>query len=327
MRHLTQVRRARILGVVHAVAETGDLHLAREHAAHDLVDALARRGLPQIEQQLHHFGVGAAVERPLQGADGAGDRRIDVGQRGRGDAGGKGRRVELVVRVQDERHVERLDRSRVGTLARQHVEEVRGVPHHRVGRDRPAAGLQASPRGDDRRRLRDEALGLAVIGLRGRVVDFGIVVRERRDERAQRVHAVDRRQRPHQPQDGLRQRPRGGKLGLQVTQLGAVRQPPVPEQVADLFEGRSAGEIVDVVAAVGENAAVAIEVTDCRVARDNVFEPGLGLFRGRHGFDRSRSRSRSTVRGRRSCPQGRRLPTGHRRLYDGGLPPVTPAGL
>ena len=40
LRHAPQVRRPRILGVVHAVAEARDLHLPRELAPNRLVDAL-----------------------------------------------------------------------------------------------------------------------------------------------------------------------------------------------------------------------------------------------------------------------------------------------
>ena len=47
--------------------------------------------------------------------------------------------VQAAVAVQRQRHVERADRRRVGPLAGQHVEEIRGVAQHRVWRDRAAA--------------------------------------------------------------------------------------------------------------------------------------------------------------------------------------------
>src|SRR5687768_1838532 len=54
----------------------------------------------------------------------------------------------------------------------------------------------------------------------------------------------------------------------------------MPEQVADFFEGGGAGELVDVVAAVGEDAAIAVEVTDGGRRRDDVLEPALRLVPG-----------------------------------------------
>ena len=86
--------------------------------------------------------------------------------------------------------------------------------------------------------LRGEPHRFAVLRLRRRVIGLGIVVAERRGERAKRVHAVHRRQRSHQAEDRLRQRPRRGQLRLQVAELGARGQAAVPQQVADLLEGR-----------------------------------------------------------------------------------------
>ena len=55
----------------------------------------------------HHVGVRAAVQRALQRADRRDGGGVQIGQRGRGDAGRKRRCVQLVIRVQDERDVER----------------------------------------------------------------------------------------------------------------------------------------------------------------------------------------------------------------------------
>ena len=52
---------------------------------------------------------------------------------------------------------------------------------------------------------------------------------------------------------------RGGELRLQIAELGAARQPAVPQQVADLLEGREPRQVVDVVAAIREHAAIAVE--------------------------------------------------------------------
>ena len=71
---------------------------------------------PDLEQHLHHFGVGAAVQRPFQRADAGHDRRVHVGERRRGDARGKRRGVELVIRMQRERDVHRPHRRGIGPL-------------------------------------------------------------------------------------------------------------------------------------------------------------------------------------------------------------------
>ena len=137
-------------------------------------------GLAEIEQHLHHLGVGAAVQRPLERADRRDHRRVDVGERGGGHAPGEGRRVQLVIGVQRQRDVERLHGQGIRPVAGQHVEEVGGLAHRRIRRDRPAARLQPAPGGDDRAGLRGEPDGLAVLRLRRGVVGLGVVVRQGR---------------------------------------------------------------------------------------------------------------------------------------------------
>ena len=222
----------------------------------------ARRVLADLDQHLHHFRIGAAVQRSLERADAGDDRRVDVGQRRRRDARGERRGIELVIGVQRQRDVHRADLGRIRTAAEQHVEEVGGVPHRRIGRDRSAALLHASPGRDEAGDLAGEADGLAIRRLQRIVVRVLIVVAERRGQRAQRVHAVRRRQHLHQPEDRLRQRPRRGQLRLQVAELGAIRQAAMPQQVTGLLERRVAREVVDVVAAIREHAAIAVEETN-----------------------------------------------------------------
>jgi len=67
------------------------------------------------------------MERPLQGADGRGDGAVQVRERRGGHDGRERRRVEAVVGVEHQRHVEGLREDVVGRLAVEHVEEVRGV--------------------------------------------------------------------------------------------------------------------------------------------------------------------------------------------------------
>ena len=94
------------------------------------------------------------------------------------------------------------------------------------------------------------------------VAGVGIVVGEHGHAGAHRVHEVARRQRPKQPDDGLREGAVPGQLGLQVAELGPGRQPAAPQQVAHLLEGGVPRQIVDVVSVVREHATLTVEVTD-----------------------------------------------------------------
>ena len=51
----------------------------------------------------------------------------------------------------------------------------------------------------------------------------------------------------------------------------------MPQEEADLFERGLGREIVDVVAAIGEHAAVAVDEADRRRRGDDVFKSALGL--------------------------------------------------
>ena len=102
-----------------------------------------------------------------------------------------------------------------------------------------------------------------------------IVVGQGRGQRAQQIHAVAGRKHPHQPQHRLGQWARGDELRLQVAELRSSRQPPVPEEEAHLFEGGVSRQLVNVVAAVGEHAAIAVQIADRGRGGDGVFEAGL----------------------------------------------------
>ena len=276
-RHLAQVGRARILGVVHPMAETWNLLLPRELRPHELLDSLRGRCRADVQEHPHHVGVRPPVQRPLEGANGADDGRMDVGQ-GRGrHAGRKCRRIQLVVGMQDQRDVEGVSGETGRALAGEHVQKVGGMAEHRIRLDRSSAGVHPAHRRDERAELRGQADGLAMVGVRGTVGRIRIVVTECRRERPQRIHQVAFRQRPHQTDDGLRQRARRGELGLEIAELRAGRQPMVPQKVADFLERGVARQIVNVVAAVGEHAAIAVEMTDGGGRRDDIFEPGPGL--------------------------------------------------
>ena len=188
--------------------------------------------------------------------------------------------------------------SAFGRLPRQHVEEVRGVAERRIRlrsvRRPPACGPYVATR---LAICAGQPHGLAIVRLRRVVGRVRIVVAEHRRQRPQRVHAVGRRQLLHQPQDGSRQRrarrpaataDRPARRGSAAGRARAGSRPP--------RTSRRVRQIVDVVAVVGEHAAIAVEIADGRRRRDDVFEAGLGLGVSGHAVMISRRGSRLTVR-------------------------------
>ena len=266
--------------------EAGDLFLARQLRAHDRFRLPRRRVLSDVQQQPHDVRVGPAVQRPLQGANCGDDGGVDVGEGRRRHARGERRGVQLVIGVQNQRDIEGTRRETARPLARQHVEEIRGVTQDRIRRDRSGARVLASHRRDERADLRRQPHGLAIVGLRRLVAAVRIVVREGRRERSQQVHGVaavarsragSPRQRPHETEDRLGQRASGDELRLQIAQLPARRQPPVPQQITDFLERGVPGEIVDVVPTIRQHAAIAVEITNRGRGRDGIFKARFGL--------------------------------------------------
>ena len=145
-------------------------------------------GLVDGVEQVHDGFVGAAVQRALERADGAGDGGVHVGERGGDDARGEGAGVELVVGVQDERDVEGLGGGLGGLLAVEHPEEVGGVGERGVGLDDLLAFADAVEDGDDHGDLRGEAEALADVGGVEDGLLVGVVDGEQRDGGAEDFH-------------------------------------------------------------------------------------------------------------------------------------------
>jgi hypothetical protein len=61
-----------------------------------------------------------------------------------------------------------------------------------------------------------------------------------------------------------------GQLVAELVELGEARQGAVDQQVADLLEARLGGQLLDRVAAVAQDAAVAVDVGDGAGARAGV---------------------------------------------------------
>ena len=177
-----------------------------------------------VHQQVHHLLVGATVQRSLERADGAGDGRVHVRKR-RGDHARRERGgVHLVVGMQDQRHVEGAGGLLVGPLARQHVQEVRGVAETRIGLDRIQPAAAAVVARHHRRHLRDQPGGLAEVGLLGVRVLVRVVERVGRDGGAQHLHGGCVTSQHVDHGCGLvRQRTGRGQVGRERLQLVARR--------------------------------------------------------------------------------------------------------
>ena len=203
--------------------------------------------------------------RALERADRRGDRRVEVGSGAGDDARGERGRVQLVLGVQDHRHVEGARLAFGRALAPQHREEVLGVRELGIRLDGRELLAQAVVAGDDRRQLRDQRRRLPPVVL---AVDRrlgGICEREQRGGRAEHLHrrdvvrvAVDERARVAR-QLTLRE------LFLEGAQLLLARQLALEQEVRDLLVGRMLGEIGDVVAAVAEDAVLGVDRADGRL--------------------------------------------------------------
>ena len=269
--HAAEVRGAGIFGVVDAVAEAGDLLLFGEHLA-DVLDGVGAGFVDGVEEA-HGGLVGSAVERAFEGADGAGDGGVDVGEGGGDDAGGEGAGVELVIGVEDERDVEGAGGGVGGLLAVEHPEEVGGVREGGVGLDDGLAFADAIEDGDDHGNLRGEAEGFADVGVVGAVGFVGVVDAEQGDGGAEDLHGGGVGGDAAEEVDDLGVDLAGcGELCGELGELGCGGELAEPEEVGGLFEGGLLGELVDIDAAVGEDAGVSVDPADGRAGGDDAFQ-------------------------------------------------------
>ncbi len=248
---------ARVGLFVDGVAKAHDLVLAFQHAQ-QLGSGLLR-ALETLDQ-LHRRLVGTAMQRATQRTDGSGYTGVQVGQ-GRGtDAGGEGRGVELVLGVEDQRHVHDLDVQLARLLAVQQVQEVatEGV-FVTAAVDTHAVVGEAVPVAHHRREQRQQAIGLVTLGIEGQ---FGFQGTQHRTTRAHHVHrvGVTRDALEHFLQ-GLRQVTQALELALVVGQFGFAWQLAVQQQVSDFLELGTRRQVTHIVTTIGQ--------------------PGTGLAHGR----------------------------------------------
>ena len=187
----------------------------------------------------------------------------------------RGRAVLLVVGVEDEQDVERPGQHRVGLEAGlghlpHHREEVRGEVERVVRVDEGHAHAEAVGGGGQRRHLGDQADDLLVAGLGVEDV-LGVEVEgrqrgDRRDQHPHRVGVVVEALEEALAHVLVDERVVGDLVAPRL-ELRRGRQLAVEEQVGDLEVGRLLGQLLDRVAAVAQDAGVAVEVGDRRSRR------------------------------------------------------------
>ena len=190
-----------------------------------------------------------------------------------------GAAVLLVIGVQDEQHVERALEHRVDLVLQlrhpeQHVQEVAGEAEVVVGIDVGAADAVAVGVGGNRRNLRDEAVNLLLARL---LVEDLLGVRVERRKRADRAEEHAHRMgvvlEPfHQLLDVLVQHRVERDLLGPLLELRVGRQLAEDDEIRRLEVGRLLGELLDRIAAILEDALVAVDVGDAAAARRGVHE-------------------------------------------------------
>ena len=218
---------------------------------------------------------------------------MNVRQRGGDDARGERAGVQLVVGVQDQRDIECLC-GRAGGLNA--VEHAKGSWLHgesdAVGRRPAARSLRMRSKiGDDHGDLRGETEALAQVGGVIGKLFVGVVDGEERDGGAEDLHGGGLGgERTEELVDAPVEGAGLGQLGREGFELFGVGEAAVPEEVGGFFEAALRGEFVDVDAAIGEDAGVAVDVADGGGGGDNAFKAlGGGSESGHEGQSPSAS--------------------------------------
>ena len=187
--------------------------------------------------------------------------------------------------MEDEGYVEGPGGGFGGLLAGEHVEEVGSVGEGCVGFDDKLAFADAVEDGDQHGDLGGEVKALAEVGFRGGGFRVGVVDGEQGDGGAEDLHGAGVfGQGAEEVDDGGGEFAGGGELLGEGAELGGVGKFAVPEEIGGFFEGGSVGELVDVDAAVGEDALGAVDEADGGLVGDDVLEAFGGGGGGGHVF-------------------------------------------
>ena len=277
--HLLDEGRPRVIIPVHPVAEPDQAQLARL----DPGDVVGHAGDgPDLPQHLEHLLVRPAVQRAVQRRGRRGRRGIRVAP-GAGHAPHRARgTVLLMVGVQDEQHVQGVLEHRVRVVLElghlpHHVEEVARVGQVVVGIVVRKALRVPVREGRERRHLGDEPHDLLVLA--GPVVDrlgLGVEGGQRRqgaDQDAHRVsvvvEAVD------ELLDVLVHVGVIGDLAGPRRRLSVVRHFAAQQQEGHVQERGPAGQLLDRVAAVAQDAFLPVDERDGTAAARGVLEGGV----------------------------------------------------
>ena len=238
--------------------------------------------LADFGQHAQHRLVGATVQRAVERRGRAGHGRIRVDVRA-ADAAHRARAaVLLVIGVQDEEHVERTLQRRVDVVLQlrhpeQHVQEVAREAQIVVRIDVGAADAVPERIRGNRRHFRNQAVNLLLARL---LVEDRLGVRiergkrrNRADQHAHRVRVV--LETLHQLLDVLVHHRVEGDLLDPLLQLRVGRQLAEQDRVGGLEVVRMLGQLLDRIAAVFEDALVAVDVRDAAATRSGVHERGI----------------------------------------------------
>ena len=175
--------------------------------------------------------------------------------------------------MQDEQQVERLRGDRVdlvwlGRHRKEHVQQVVAVVEIVARVHERLANVQLVGRGRDRGQLGDDAVSKDVAMVRIRSVHLAVVVsRHRTDDGRQLRHRVGIvAEALEEVEHALVEHRMTTYRVFESLELVSGRQLPVQEQEADLHEARVLGELLDRVAPVHEDALLAINKCDIRLA-------------------------------------------------------------
>src|SRR2546422_53306 len=268
----------RVVRLVDAVAESVDLLFVPQDVQDEFFRGLRMADpLDRAEGRLDC----AAMEGPLERRERRGDRAVEIGEGRRRNRRGERGCVHRMVRVQDHRHVHDPRVVGIGPSARHHSKEVLGVAELRVGTDDPLAFSDPLVRGHDRPELGDQSTGFAHVRGACHVVAFRIEARHVRDGRSEDVHWRSvLRHRTEQPQDGRRQRARRREVGLRLLELFPIREMALEEREHRLLERRVCRQVSDVVPAIQEASALAVDEADRRLLDVDVIEALVDSWAG-----------------------------------------------
>ena len=232
-----------------------------------------------LQQHAQNFLVRAAVQRAVQRRGRRGRRRKRVHMRAAHAAHRVRRTILLVVRVQNKQDVQRVLQRRVRAVLQlgrleQHVQEIAGIAQLvvRIG-ERHAQAVPVGKR-RERRHLPDQAVGLLLARLLVEdVLGLGIKRGKRRDGRNHHAHRMGVVVKP--VQEFLHRLVDEGVVRDVVGpifQLRAGGQLAMQNQISRFEVGAFLGQFLDRIAAVSQDAFVAVDERDLALTQGRIVE-------------------------------------------------------